>query len=201
MLDEGSLMHGWAMFLSHYSSYYANANCSIRWNEPPNDILYKCELPDYVNVCQGGPYFDKDGYGLSHFAANIQVFPVRIVEAAKISENASIGTWMNQLKSNSQLIKLGDITDGASNTIMVGTVGGHFKPWGHPVNVRDPALGINRSPDGFGGPAHWHGAMFSMCDGSVRFFSENTDPKIMQALGTPAGGEVISREFEIKELR
>ena len=84
-----------------------------------------------------------------------------------------------------------DITDGTANTLLIGTVGQNFKPWGHPANVRDPALGINRSLDSFGGPPIWRGAQFAMCDGSVRFFSEDTDPSIMAALGTIAGGEHI----------
>ncbi len=56
-------------------------------------------------------------------------------------------------------------------------------------NVRDPARGINRSPEGFGGPPGWNGAMFLMCDGSVKFLSENTDLSVMKALATPTGGE------------
>ena len=40
---------------------------------------------------------------------------------------------------------------------MAGEVAGDFKPWGDPTNWRDPALGINRSPEGFGGPLSGRG--------------------------------------------
>ena len=88
-------------------------------------------------------------------------------------------------------IPIGAITDGAANTFLIGTVGQHFKPWGHPANLRDPALGINRSPAGFSGPPQWGGTQFGMCDGSARLFSQETDPAVIAALGTIAHGEQI----------
>jgi hypothetical protein len=84
-----------------------------------------------------------------------------------------------------------DITDGMANTLLVGEVNAEFKPWGHPVNWRDPARGINRSPQGFGGTPYASGAQFSMADGSVRFVSERIHPDVLRALSTPAGGEEI----------
>lgn len=85
--------------------------------------------------------------------------------------------------------------DGTSTTILLGTVGERFKPWGHPANVRDPAQGINRVASGFGGPTGWNGGLFLMCDGSVRFLHDDTDLEIMKALGTPSGGETIPPAF------
>jgi prepilin-type processing-associated H-X9-DG protein len=58
------------------------------------------------------------------------------------------------------------------------------------VNWRDANLGINRSPEGFGAP--WTGgAHFLMADGSARFVSENIDPKLLEAIATPDGGETV----------
>jgi hypothetical protein len=76
-----------------------------------------------------------------------------------------------------------------------GEVKEHFKPWGHSVNWRDPAEGINKSPDGFGAP--WGGgAQFSFMDGSVRFISEGIDPAVLRALSAPAGGEKIPENWD-----
>ena len=66
-----------------------------------------------------------------------------------------------------------------------------FRPWGHPANWRDPSDGINKSPDGFGGPRGSGGAQFVMADGSVRFVSDAISPRVLQALGTPNGREEV----------
>lgn len=198
MLADGTPMQGWAIFLSAYAGFfdYGKLDAAVPWNKPPNDVLFQCELNEFVVLGQPGPYFDADGYGLSHVAANIHVFPVQTLDAAQIPSGKGVHSLMDHLKSSQGLTKLADITDGTSNTIMIGTVHDRFKPWGDPTNVRDPALGINLSPDGFGGPKQWHGAMFLMCDGTVRFLNESIDIKIMKALGTPAGGESIPLDFD-----
>ena len=86
-------------------------------------------------------------------------------------------------------MKLKQIKDGLSNTLLLGTARGHFKPWGSPDGMRDPALGINRSPDGFGDAPGSLGAQFVMADGSSRFVSSKIDPAVLKALATPNGGE------------
>jgi prepilin-type processing-associated H-X9-DG protein len=73
----------------------------------------------------------------------------------------------------------------ASTTILIGEVNANFKPWGHPANWRDPAKGINRSPDGFGGRPGAGGANFLMADGSVKFISERTSLDVLRALASP----------------
>ena len=86
-----------------------------------------------------------------------------------------------------------DVIDGTSNTIMAGEVVSRFKPWGDPLNSRDSALGINRSPDGFGGPFEG-GANVLFVNGSVHFIKDTVDPKMLKALSTPRGGEPISSD-------
>ncbi len=86
-----------------------------------------------------------------------------------------------------------DITDGTSNTLMVGDVSGDRGSWARggkstirPLTVKPYIKG----PDGFGG-AHVGGAHFVLADGSVRFISENIDAQVMEALTTIQGGEVL----------
>lgn len=202
MNEDGELLHGWPVFLSMYTTYYApDVEYNVAWRSPPNDRMYKCQLSDFLNPAQPGPAFDVDGYGLCHWAGNIHVLPIRSVQLdASKKWRGSIG-FIDELKKKKRAVSLDQITDGTSNTILLGTVAERFKPWGHPANVRDPALGIHRSPEGFGGPPGWNGAMFLMCDGSVKFLNEKTDLKIMKALATPAGGETIPEEFVTKHLR
>ena len=80
------------------------------------------------------------------------------------------------------------IADGAANTIMAGEVVGQLPAWGHPTNWRDPAAGLEGRPDQFGSP--WkQGVNVLLADGGVRTLSRDTDPRVLRALATPAGGE------------
>ena len=85
-----------------------------------------------------------------------------------------------------------DIIDGTSNTIAVAD-GTDHGPWGaggsatiRPLTQKPYING----PDGIGGP-HQGGVQVGLCDGSVRFISENIDPSVLEALVTISGGEVI----------
>jgi prepilin-type N-terminal cleavage/methylation domain-containing protein len=84
-------------------------------------------------------------------------------------------------------MKFTDVYDGESQTIAFGeTVTDHG--WAR------PGLGSSDSPPNSGGSygsTHTAGAHFVMCDGAVRFISDNVDAATFQALGTPAGRETI----------
>lgn len=89
--------------------------------------------------------------------------------------------------------KIRDISDGTSNTLMVGEASKDFGPWASGGNstirpfTKKPYL---NGPDGIGGP-YKGGVNFALCDGSVRFISENVDPSVIEALTTIRGGEVV----------
>lgn len=90
--------------------------------------------------------------------------------------------------------KFRDITDGTSNTVMVSDATAKSRgPWaqGGPSTIR----ALTSSPyvngeDGIGSP-HAGGFHVLMGDGSVRFVSNNIDERVLEALATRAGGEVI----------
>ena len=90
--------------------------------------------------------------------------------------------------------RFADITDGTSNSIMVAESTGNTGPWGQGGASTIRALTqqpyIN-GPDGIGGPFRG-GCHVLMCDGSVRFVSENIDSTVMENLSTIQGGEVVN---------
>ncbi|MCA9031736.1 MAG: DUF1559 domain-containing protein [Planctomycetaceae bacterium] len=85
-----------------------------------------------------------------------------------------------------------DITDGTSNTVMFAEADGNLGPWTSAKGAIRPLTQqpYIHGPDGIGGH-HAGGVNMALCDGSVRFVSENIDPKVMEALTTIAGGENI----------
>jgi hypothetical protein len=163
------MLHSWETYILPFLPYSTQTiDFKLAWNDPRNEKNFKCILPNFINTSlPSPPVLEAQGFGLSHYASNSRV--------------------MGADKS----IRWQDISDGAANTLLIGEVNADFKPWGHPVNWRDPARGINRSSQGFGGPPSAGGAYFSMADGSVRFVSERINPDVLRALSTPAGGEEI----------
>jgi len=112
-------------------------------------------------------------------------------------------------------IKMGDVTDGSSNTIMMGECKAHFdvfgSAWAHNVPESLYHLKINSSflqvlednlqtggsptvswPDATGHASyHTGGAHFVLVDGSVRFISENVDYVTYCNLGDRQDGQPI----------
>lgn len=93
-----------------------------------------------------------------------------------------------------QAISIAQIRDGTSNTIIVAedcdfTDG----QWINGLNVFDQAFAINQAPSYENDIRSKHpgGANGVFCDGSVHFLSESMDLKVLAAICTRAGGEVV----------
>jgi type II secretory pathway pseudopilin PulG len=89
--------------------------------------------------------------------------------------------------------RIRDIRDGTSNTIAVTETSGGHGPWAQggrstirPLTQKPYING----PDGIGGP-FIGGVQVLFTDGSVRFISENIDPKVFEAMMTINGNEAI----------
>jgi hypothetical protein len=85
-----------------------------------------------------------------------------------------------------------EVTDGMSKTIFAGEVVAGRKPWGHPRNWRDVRKGIDpESAAAFGGPWKDGATIFVFGDTHVARIAPDIDPRVLQALATPQGGETV----------
>jgi hypothetical protein len=191
--DRGRLLHGWAIHLGEYAGFStAGIDFQIPWNEQPNAQRFRCALPIFISPAIP-QVFDRDGYGLSHFAGNVHVLPITRVSPEENGIHSILATARDAPDSDRRDLpfRISDITDGTSNTLLVGQSAGNYKPWGHPTNVREPGLGLGTSADGFGGTPDNGTCLFLMCDGSVRSISHEVDRRVLTAFGTPRGGEQV----------
>lgn len=166
----GQPLHGWqTAILPFYecSPLYAGINFQIPWDDASNATSFRTRVSVYLNPAYPTPEATpQSDYAISHYAGNSRVLGSQGLAA---------------------------IEDGLAQTIMAGEIAHGFMPWGYPANWRDPARGINRSSDGFGGP-YPGGANVLFADGSVRFLKNTIDPRVLKALSTPAGGESLSAD-------
>lgn len=169
--ETGEARHSWMSSTLSFGTFVMDGDLreDEPWNSEHNSRYFRTVVPIFVNArLPAAPVLNENGFALSHFAANQHVMGPNLA------------------------MKLEDITDGAGNTLLVGEVNSLFQPWGAPTNWRDPLLGLNTSPRGFGSHPDHGGVNFIIGDGSVRFLSNEIDPDVLKALSTPAGGESVN---------
>jgi hypothetical protein len=164
--EYGEMHHSWQTALLPYLDFEnLQVDRNLPWDHADQGATFKTQIRQFQNpLLPSAPKEDAGGFAMSHYAANS-----RVVGGA--------APW-----------RFEDVSDGTSNTILAGEVNHDFRPWGHPVNWRDPAKGINR-PGGFGSAKNSPGTQFLMLDGSVRFVREDIGPDVLKAVATPANGD------------
>jgi prepilin-type processing-associated H-X9-DG protein len=88
-------------------------------------------------------------------------------------------------------VKIMDITDGASNTLIVAEASKAGIPWMKPEDIdvaKHPSIGDDSGFSSY----HIGGVNALMCDGSVRFVPQSIDPQTLKALFTRDGKEVVA---------
>lgn len=98
-----------------------------------------------------------------------------------------VGNYGGALAPN-KMVRMTDIKDGASNTLLVAEAGG--RPgwaWAAPTGILDLRELFPPGPDGL----HRGGTNVCMADGSVRFVRDTVDLRILGRLATRAGGEPV----------
>ncbi|QDT43304.1 hypothetical protein Pan241w_34040 [Gimesia alba] len=162
---DGKPYHSWQTMILPFvdqGQLHNQIDFDHPWTNPANQSQFQLNLPIYLN-----PAIEEtvspEGLGLSHYVGN---------------------KFLMQTNGN---MRIRDIVDGTSNTIMAVETGENFKPWGDPTNIADPVNVIGgKRKSSFTGGNH-----VMMSDGRVRFVSENIDPAMLKALSTPDGGETV----------
>ncbi|MFO0899458.1 MAG: DUF1559 domain-containing protein [Pirellulales bacterium] len=170
-LDPGGRgQHGWLTHLLPHverQDLYDRVDFRRPWTDRANAEVFRTPVRPYRMLFE--PEYTSAGYGIAHYSLNaLLVRPIQPPRAAAYP-------------------------DGAAQTILAGEVIKNVPAWGYHANWRDPTLGLNRSPQGFGSPHHG-GVNVSFADGGVKFLNDDIDPQVLRALSTPDGGERVQDE-------
>ncbi len=157
--SEGKAFHGWTTFIAPYldaSPWYNFINMNVPWDDPSQIERFQPGHEVFLNPSL--PIrSNKDGLIVTHYAGSDLIF----------SRNSSTS--------------IGDLTNGTSNSFLLGDAQDEFEPFGYPSNWRSLLLGLHQTAEGFGSQARDLTYML-MADGSVREFSHSSDDRLFVSL-------------------
>ncbi len=154
--------HGWEAALLPYvdqNPFYNLIDFHVPWDDPRNVEYYMINISVFSDpslVEQRHP----DGFRLVHCAPNDWLM------------HRNFGARSDQ------------ITNGVSQTLLVGTSRAEYTPYGAPWDWRDITAGLNTSPRGFG-DARRPVTHLLMADGRVTVVANETAPEILAAMAGP----------------
>lgn len=153
----------------------------LPWNDPRNEGFVRRRFKAFQNPALS-QLTGADGYPAGHF-----------VGVAGVGADAAKLDWLDAragIFGYDRRTRLDDITDGASNTMLVLGANDHLGSWaaGGPATVR----GLSREPyvngpDGFGTGSP-DSMQVLMADGRVITVSSKTDPRILRRMAAKADG-------------
>jgi prepilin-type N-terminal cleavage/methylation domain-containing protein/prepilin-type processing-associated H-X9-DG protein len=180
------------------------ANPATDW---PNIAGISMGLTNYRGVCGSNWGYDNNG-GQWPFATTFTtVFPVADPNPALSYDGLDHGNGIFYRSDGNRKLTLLGVTDGASNTFMIGedmhSVDQHCGGWAYP-NYANATCAIPLNyPDTGGNYVNWSdrysfhsqhtgGANFCFADGSVHFIQNSINLQVYYALATIRGGEAVS---------
>lgn len=143
----------------------------LPWTHADNKTVFATILSTYQHPSVPVAPRDEDGYALAHYATNSRVI------------------------CDTKTVKLSEITDGTSNTMMLGTVNAGFQAWGDPTNYRSPSKGFGGGPEAFGAIGRETGVQILLFDGSVRSVSVKLQQEFIERICDPRDGQSFCDVF------
>ena len=173
--EDGQPMRSWRVAILPFveqAPLYDQYDFSEPWNGPNNSALQGASVPAYRCPSDGDPTATETSYVM-------------------IVGKGTIGGEPNER------VRIADIRDGTSNTIMAIEVGASRIHWMEPrdVTVEEAVTFLTDPAASPFEQVHVGGANVLLADGSVRFVSESTDPETLRALLTRDDGQAISPNF------
>ncbi len=164
------------------SPRFKQVNLEKGWKDKANEMALKPSLPFFLNPSQPivAPV---DGYAITHYVGMAGIG--KDAPTLPITDNR-VGMFGYDRK-----VKISDVTDGLSNTVMVTDASKDFGPWAQGGSVTIRSLTTKpyiNGPDGIGSP-HVGGFQVLFGDGSVRFVSKEINPTTLEGMVTIHGGE------------
>lgn len=171
--------HGWMTFLLPYigeGELYQKIDQTKPFDHPVNLSPLSQDVSQYF--AQGADQSKvAKGLAAAHFAG----VGGEISEGGRV---AYLGIFERDVA-----VKRDEISDGLANTLIVGELGSSFPAWGEPENWREIGRGLNKKGVNGFGSADGNGAVFLLGDGSVKYFNNKTDPKLLEKMSTRNGAD------------
>lgn len=171
-------MHSWQTSLLPYlghSEIYNSIELSKPWNDESNAPALRQKIPTFLtSTTEHEP--TARGLATTHFAG---------VGGLIQTDQGLLPTGIFNKDS---AVRIEDVTDGLSQTLIAGEIARALPAWGDPENWRTIEGPLNKRLSSFGNAAGT-GAYFLQGDGSVRFFSNKTSPEVLQRLATRNAGD------------
>ncbi len=180
--------HGmWVFLLPHLEQAPVASRYRLDrpYDSPDNQPAATARLT--VLMCPNGDPARVEEWPSGRYGGVADYVPIEVNPfLADIGVIAPVACFDSALPAN-KLVNMTDVTDGTSNTILLAEATGRpGVAWCSPLS---PA-GLRQVFGGSNG-FHRNGTPACLVDGSVRFVSDRTDLRVLGALSTRAGGEVI----------
>lgn len=157
--SNGNPLHGWLTMCYPFvesSPLYSMILKNRPWDHPINEQLFRPPMP-FVVMPGANQSPTVDGFSVTHYMGNPSIFH-RVTT-----------------------VSLSGLTDGSTNSWLVGEVSGNYQPWGYQFNWRPIALPFNSGGGAFGRPTG-DGVQICLADGSVTFLPNEVGSQILTSL-------------------